>query len=437
MSEKGAYLSEAIDFNSFKLGTFNLIVAPCGSGKTTAAFHTIPNYLKVEPRRSLILINTASGADSFVMDGYGYYFDYNGPEWDANFTPQYDKPTIMTYAAFGAQVKKGDLNPEEYDYLVCDEIHSLNQYIAIARAKLLKQYPQAAPWEINDMLQITCFNYIAVETIFDMVKEGKSWIFGLTATPSQLYKNDLKKLGAIVNEVQYSQKLRAYEIFCKFDYAEIEPILRAIVPENRKRMFFFNTIKELKQYKKILMECGRAAEALWALNPDSGEYMDNHQLTTRDFILKEHRFPNDVQDLLINRAYETAITIKDPLVKEAYIHSGNKDTRDQARNRLRQDLEVVGYYNYQAGKAARKKLNLNSSIEDSIKNIPLTYFNKPLYTRDKEELIKVINFPKKWTSLKKALVQQGYSIEDKNDGKARYSIIHYIPDVSLSSCDLE
>lgn len=426
MSEnEGAFLSEAIIFDSFKLGTFNLIVAPCGSGKTTAAFHTIPDYLKVEPHRSLILINTVSGADSFIMDGYGYYFDYNGTEWDANFIPQYNKPTVMTYAAFGAQVKKGDLNPEEYDYLVCDEIHTLNQYIAIARAKLFKEYPHAAPWEINDMLQITCFNYIALETIFDMIKGGKSWVFGLTATPSQLYKNDLEKLGAIVNEVQYSQKLRAYEIFCKFDYAEVEPILRAIVPENRKRMFFFNTIKELKQYKRILIDCGRAAESLWALNPEGDDYMDEHQLTTRDFILKEHRLPNDVQDLLINRAYETAITIKDPLVKEAYIHSSNKDTRVQARNRLRQDLEVVGYYDYQAGKAARKKLNINNDMNDSISKIPLSFMNRKLYAKDKEELIQIIDFPKKWPSLKKALVQQGYNVVDKSDGKARYSMIYH------------
>lgn len=425
MSEKGAYLSEAINFDSFKLGTFNLIVAPCGSGKSTAAFHTIPEYLEVEPRRSLILINTVSGADSFVMDGHGYYFDHNGIDWDTNFTPQYDKPTIMTYAAFGAQVKKGNLSPKEYDYLVCDEIHTLNQYIAIARAKLLKQYPQAAPWEINDMLQITCFNYIAVETVFDMIKEEKSWIFGLTATPSQLYKNDLKKLGAIVNEVQYSQKLRAYEIFCKFEYAEIEPILRSIVPENRKRMFFFNTIKELQQYKQILIDCGRRAEALWALNPEGGNRMNEHQLTTRDFVLREHRFPNDVQDLLINKAYETAITIKDPQVKEAYVHTSNDDTRTQVIARLRQDMEYVGYYNHQAGKAARKKLNLKEDIDNSIRSIPMFYFNRNLYAKDKEELIQVIQFPKKWPSLKKALIQLGHEVVDKSDGKARYSIIYY------------
>jgi hypothetical protein len=55
--------------------------------------------------------------------------------------------------------------------------------------------------------------------------------------------------------------------------------------------------------------------------------MEQANLTTRDYILNEHRFPPGVQDLLINSAYETAISIKDPLVKEAYVHTSNEDTR--------------------------------------------------------------------------------------------------------------
>lgn len=426
MSEQAAYLSDAIVFDSFKLGALNLIVAPCGSGKTTAAFNTIPSHLQVSPQRSLILINTVSGAESFVEEGYGYFFDHRGKEWDATFVPQYDRPTIMTYAAFGAQIKKKCIDPKNYDYIVCDEIHSLNQYIAMARGKLKKQYPQAAPWELNDMLQITCFSYLAVETIFNTVKEGKSWVFGLTATPSQLYKNDLEKLGNIVNEVQYSQKLHAYEIFCKFEYSEIEPILRSLVPENRKRLFFFSTIKELQEYKQILLECGRAAEALWALNPENGEKMNSNQLTTRDFILKEHRFPDGVQDLLINGAYETAINIKDPLVKEAYIHTSNSDTREQARSRLRQDLEVVGYYNHSHGREKRRLSREKLEEQNAVKNLPPRFVNLPLNKTLKQELIDEIHFPKKWPSLKKALISEGYEVVEGSDGKNRYSIIKVI-----------
>ena len=377
--------------------------------------------MDVPPHKSLILINSVSGAEEFVQDDLAYYFDPEGSEWATVFHAQYDKPTVMTYAAFGAKCKSQELDPNYYDYIVCDELHVLNRYIAISRGKLSKQYPQAMPWEINDMLQMTCFSYIAVEKIYTLLKEKQKWVFALTATPSQLFKYDLAKLGQLINEVQFSQKLHAYEILTKFEYSEIEPILRAALPENRKRLFYFNTVKELNKYKQILLECGRQAEAIWSLNHDAA--MDEHALTTRDYILNEHRFPDDVQDLLINGAYETAISIKDDTVKEAYIHTGNADTRIQARNRLRQDLEVVGYYDsdaYRNNKKTKQTATLNQSY---CEKIPHDYFNKPLYNEDKDKLIQLIQFPKKWTSLKKALIAEGYTVEDSQNRQGRYSII--------------
>lgn len=420
-SDKGCYLSDALVYESFVLGKLNLIVAPCGSGKTVAAFKTIPEYLNIKPQRSLILINTTSGAEEFVNNELAYYYDYVGNEWTAPFLPQYAKPTVMTYAFFGALIKRKELNVEEYDYIVCDEIHALNTYIGMARGKLSKQYPQATPWEINDMLQMTCYTYIAVEEIERAIQHPKTWVFALTATPAQLYKGYLKHLSSLINEVQFSQKIHAYEIFCKFDYKEIEPILQQIIPANRKRLFFFNTIKELKQYRQILLECGRAAEALWSVN--SNEPMDSHALSTRAYILSDHRFPDDVQDLLINSAYETAITIKDPLVKEAYIHTGNQDTREQARNRLRQDLEVVGYYNKNGSKDARRNDKKALLLQGYIQKIPPSYYNVPLYNEEKASLIETIGFPKKWPSLKKLLVENGIQVIDSSDGKKRYSKI--------------
>ena len=414
----GNFISDVIEYDSFKLGKLNLILASCGSGKTTAAFKTIPQYLKIQPHRSLILINTVSGAEDFVNNDLAYFFD---SDWDIPFQSVPDKPTVMTYALFGAKCKTQELSPTDYDYIVCDELHVLNKYIAMSRGKLQKQYPQATPWEINDMLQMTCFTYIALEQIYQILKKQNTWVFALTATADQLYKYDLAKLGNIINEVQFSQKLHAYEILYSFEYAEIEPILRAVLPENRKRIFYFNTIKELNKYKAILIECGRKAEAIWSLSANTP--MQPHAITTREYVLSDHRFPDDVQDLLINSAYETAISIKDPLVKEAYIHTSNKDTREQARGRMRQDMEVVGYYNINKKKDARKQEKLHSQLNEYCKLIPEEYFNTRLTTQTKEELIKLIGFPKKWTSLKKALINQGFKVEDKSTGNYRYSII--------------
>lgn len=415
-----AYLGEALIYESFKLGFLNLIKAPCGSGKSTAALKTIPDYLHIEPKRCLILINSRAAAESFIADGLAINYYYDDETLKNSFTPS-DKPTVMTYAYFGAHYKKGDIPIDYYDYIVCDEIHTINSYIAMARAKLSKQYPWAAPWEINDMLQISCSNYIAIETIGNLIKKAETWVFALTATVDQLFKNDLAKLGQLVNEVEFSQKLRAYEIFCKFDYAEIEPILRAIIPENRKRLFYFHTIKELKKYKQILLECGRAAEAIWSL--DNQEKMDEHALTTRDYVIKEHRFPDDVQDLLINSAYDTSLNIKDELVKEGYFHTNNVDMREQARGRLRQDLEKVGYYNRNMKHDNRRQYIEDKICEAIALNVPECYIGVKLFAAEKDCLINELNFPKRWPSLKKALEEIGYIVENKSTGSKRYSII--------------
>lgn len=420
MEEKEVFISDAIIYESFQLGKLNLIEAPCGSGKSTAALETIPKYLNIKPNRCLILVNSRAAAESFVASGLAIN-DYYGNEKYMDSFHSIKKPTVMTYAYFGAHYKKNDFSLDFYDYIVCDEIHTLNTYIAMARSKLYKQYPNALPWEVNDMLQVTCSNYIAIETIEAAIKNKTIWVFALTATPRQLFKSDLNKLGVLVNEVKFSQKLHAYDIFCKFEYAEIEPILRAIIPENRKRLFYFHTIKELKKYKQILLDCGRAAEAIWSI--ENNEKMDAHELTTRDYVIQEHRFPEDVQDLLINSAYDTSLTIKDELVKEAYMHTSSEDVRRQGVGRLRQDLEIVGYYNKDL-KRNRRKQEAEGLLCDAIAlNIPECFIGIKLYSEDKENLIKAISFPKKWPSLKKSLLNNGYKITDKSNGNKRYSII--------------
>lgn len=72
---KEFYLSDALNYESFELGKLNLITAPCGSGKTTAAFTSIPNFLNVKPQHSLILINSRAGRDEFVNCELAYFFE--------------------------------------------------------------------------------------------------------------------------------------------------------------------------------------------------------------------------------------------------------------------------------------------------------------------------------------------------------------------------
>ena len=405
----GEFVSNALDYESFQLGQINLIVANCGSGKSTAVYKTIPEKLNTNVGRILVLIDTVAGKDSFIKEEHAQPF--------GDFPI---KPTIMTYAAFGSKIKKAEIRLKDWDMIVCDEIHNMIVPVRIARNKLQKQFPEALPWEINDMLKMTNYNYIAIEMVSEIARKGEKWVFGLTATPRNLQR--IAEFEGLINEVKFSQALRAYEIISSFDYTDIETILRAAIPDDRKRVFFFSTVKELKKYKEVLLEAGRQAEAIWSTNHE--ENMNSHQLSTRAYLLEEHKLPDDVQDLLFNSAYETAITIKDKGVKEMYIHTGNEDTRTQSRNRLRQDLEVVGYYDSKKAENQKRVARENNRGMEELWVVPESYINVKLDKKKRDEMITEIGFPKKWTSFRKWLEGHGYRVEEKIiQGATYYTIL--------------
>lgn len=418
---EGAYVGEALVYESFKKGSINLIYANCGAGKTTAVFETIPQRLGIAVSRSLFLINTSVGRDDNIFRDRAKNWEDINEGWGED---RKEKPTIMTYQKFGSLLKKDEIRIEDYDYIVCDEIHDIIYPVQIERGRLKKMFPQSFPWEINDMLKMTCFNYIAIEAISDAAKAGEKWIIGLTATPQSLEK--IQQFNNLINEVKFSQALRAYEIISSFEYTDIEDILRRKLPDGRKRAFFFNTIKELKKYKKILIEAGRKAEALWSMN-ETKQPMDAHQYATLNTILTEYKLPDDVQDLLFNSSMTTAITIKDDAVKEFYNHTGNETIRTQARNRFRQDMEVVGNYNSETAKNKNKEEKRKEELYNQEFTFPEKYLNVPLGTEDKKAIIKELGIKGSWTTLKKLLEEQGYRIEEKKITKKgsqkRFSII--------------
>ena len=427
MDDQLIYLSDDLVKEKFVQGTINLLQANCGSGKTTAAFKTIPALLDLDPNRGLYLIDTTAGEYEFVRMGYCNYYDKVRFEYD--FSDKHDKPTVMTYAKFGSLIKQRQIAPSDYQYIVADEIHSLVTPIAISRGKLKKQFPQVYPWEINDMLKMTCFNYIAAEAIHDAAVNDNLWVFGLTATPQNLHY--IQAFNQIINEVKISQQLHAYEIITSFSYSQIEPILRKFIPDSTKQLFYFNTVTELVKYRGMLIESGRKAEALWSVNHI--KEMDKHQLTTRDYLLNNYRLPDDVQDLLINAAYLTAINIKDESIKEVYVHDGNEIVRTQAVGRLRQDIPIVGFYDSKSRETQRaNEIKKNQHDSETLNKafVPKKFLDKPLFDKEKEELLKEIGYPFLFSTLKKNLLKKNYTIEShtkriRNESKRQsYVVIH-------------
>jgi hypothetical protein len=65
LNERRIYLSDVLDETVFKKGQANIIVAPCHSGKTTAAIAKL-SRLASFPEKMLFLIDTTAGKEALL-----------------------------------------------------------------------------------------------------------------------------------------------------------------------------------------------------------------------------------------------------------------------------------------------------------------------------------------------------------------------------------
>ena len=402
--KEGLHLSEALinERQQYQKGRLNLIVAQTGQGKTTAAINTIPKQLGVEPQRCLILIDTTMGEEEKIaLDECQMWGE------------KLDKPYILNYQKFGAMVKRGELTAEMFDYICCDEIHNLIKYVRIDEANIWKRNPESAREVVCLILSRESFSYIAIDTLLHWAELKGIWWFGLTATADNLEK--WVRLKSYINEIQIQEQLVAYEVFQKYEYSDIHVLLRAN-PEV-KRLIFVPKIEQGEQFAREIQEnTGRKVVCLWskrALKP-----MTNNQLGIVNHLQQNHKYPDDIDDIILTEAYATGWNLIDDNVQIVIVHSGNKDIQIQFPGRKRGDWQIQYNYNSQLAendKRLARKQQTRESIAETKWEIPQSYLRRKLTKEDKEQLIKEIGYPKKWTSLKKD-IQDRYDIQQAGTG---------------------
>lgn len=402
--KEGLHLSEALinERQQYQKGRLNLIVAQTGQGKTTAAIHTIPKQLGIEPQRCLILIDTTMGEEEKIaLDECQMWGE------------KLDKPYILNYQKFGAMVKRGELTAEMFDYICCDEIHNLIKYVRIDEANIWKRNPESAREVICLILSRESFSYIAIDTLLHWAELKGIWWFGLTATADNLEK--WVRLKSYINEIQIQEQLVAYEVFQKYEYSDVHVLLRAN-PEV-KRLIFVPKIEQGEQFAREIQEnTNRKVVCLWskhALKP-----MTNNQLGIVNHLQQSHKYPDDIDDIILTEAYATGWNLIDDNVQIVIVHSGNKDIQIQFPGRKRGDWQIQYNYNSQLAdneKRLARKQQIRESIAGTKWEIPQSYLGKKLTKEDKEQLIKEIGYPKKWTSLKKD-IQDRYDIQQAGTG---------------------
>ena len=402
--KEGLHLSEALinEQQQYQKGRLNLIVAQTGQGKTTAAINTIPKQLGIEPQRCLILIDTTMGEEEKIaLDECQMWGE------------KLNKPYILNYQKFGAMVKRGELTAEMFDYICCDEIHNLIKYVRIDEANIWKRNPESAREVICLILSRESLSYTAIDTLLHWAELKGIWWFGLTATADNLEK--WARLKSYINEIQIQEQLIAYEVYQKYEYSDVHVLLRAN-PEV-KRLIFVPKIEQGEQFAREIQEnTGRKVVCLWskrALKP-----MTNNQLDIVNHLQQNHEYPDDIDDIILTEAYATGWNLMDDNVQIVIVHSGNKDIQIQFPGRKRGDWQIQYNYNSQLAendKRLARKQQTRELIAETKWEIPQSYLGRKLTKEDKEQLIKEIGYPKKWTSLKKD-IQDRYDIQQAGTG---------------------
>lgn len=242
------------------------------------------------------------------------------------------KIKVLTYAQFGKIMSKDYLRKAIYKYfdlVIMDEFHNLFDY--------------ADKFDKDDNILysniINNLSGIALNTL----------LVCLTATPYYV-NNGIEKIGGLNKEL-YNIILNQKQINQLRQYEE-STVIRQLNPINdvkwlclnkdkvdkmeqlgNKVLIYTTQIKTCNKYKEMLIKSGYIVESLW-----TERKMNNKQKELKKYLIENEVYPDNLNVLIINKAYDTGWDLKDNRIQFVIIDSGNPTIQTQVRNRCRHDI---------------------------------------------------------------------------------------------------
>ena len=414
---EGEYLKDIIDMDD--IGgeeILNLIVAPCGSGKTTFALETLVPYLG-GPEKTLYLIDTLAGRDQLLQNPLCKCYD---KQWRENLKPTDEdlpnlegesKVIVMTYAYFGTLCKYFPRWNESIEILICDEIHKLIEMINWAK----KGTPR------NENIYALAWDSIFSSCI---LLDRTRYTYALTATPQQLLREFSDRneddgewvlnpsYTNLVYEVPLYGTPRHYEQKNIHKYNNLIMLCNRL-PLKKKGIIYMSRISTMLQCEEALRKRGLNAVSIWSPHNQSW-WIGKERNDIRNYIIKNAAIPDDIDVLLINKSCETSINIKSH-IDYMVVHSSEEDTITQAIGRYRNDLEDLYLYD---------------NDMDDILELPTEMIDAPLFKEDVEKYIKDQNIKDLYGRIMKQpsfieyLEWSGYTVTHKKvKGGKRYIVV--------------
>lgn len=404
----GVYLSDAINTDDFRLGKINLIQSNCGSGKSYFAIKKLP--LLASCRGKVVyLIDTIAMKEFLGLQEECKIYDPSDDEIIkgeiVNFSADDDKIIVMTYAKMGLILKKKPDLFDNVEIIICDEIHQIPKFIEWSKQKVKKLHPIASEEEIASILTYDCGAYLAAQYLENFAAglspDGRKvikqkLIVGLSATPARAYA----QFGQIIEDIKIKAQTRAYETLNTIYYTDLATVIREI-GSNKKVLLYVPRITQMENGIKIARAMGVRAEGIWSVN-NIEHKMSEEQIRIKDYLITNQQIPAEYDFLFINAAYETAINIYGNL-DCVVLHTRDKDSQVQGRNRYRGDLDTQYVL----------------ADQDTIIEVkmPIEFLEVPLDKELKERICQYFKFTNKegrimgWTTCKKKLKEMGYEVK--------------------------
>ena len=370
-----------------------MIIAPCGSGKTTAAINKIA-ALASSPRKALFLIDTQNGNLRLAQNEaltlpYTFFVEMAGRPITWGELPP-DKIVVTTYAQFGVWVKDNPDFAANFEVIICDEAHNI------------VVFPTFSP-QPN-------FASIARDAICKASANPAIMVVGITATPEPLEKWHCPQHIVPID----ASELRQYENYNIQPYASLRQTVKNI-PDGKTGMLYVPHIHTMKACAEIAAAAGHKPICVWSASNEEHP-MTEEQLAARDYILKNEELPPQYDLFIFNASCETSINIRGQ-VDYFIAHTTIPTHSTQARGRYRGDLETLYVFDREC---------------DEPLIVPEEFLDIQLFKEEQRELrvrlsIKdakghYLAYNKQWERIETS----GYTVDCGRDDNRRYVIIRKI-----------
>lgn len=403
-ADRRVYVSDVVDLHDIKRGKLNLIFAPCGCGKTYFVENTLKRNAQEKTGKDLLYLSpTISLREAVEHRGTPVEsLDWNGLpvyEW------KQDGITAMTYAAFGKRIYEAKMacTYKDADWWNGRAIICLDE---LSQAVRQSRFPSGGG--LN-------YTKIAFDEIVRRVRNVNNVVVTVSATPTlavSRFINDIHLVKMREAPVGYiDERVERYD--------RLDRVLKSLDPSQRG-IIYIRHIKQLLDAEQALRDRGISATAIFSKHSKYHK-MSPDRLKVIQTLVSEEKLPDDVQVLLINAAFETGLNIRPEKSHLDYVvvHESSEETQIQARGRYRGDIGVAYYKKFSDERPEH--------VIDAETVAP--YLERKLTTADTKELSEKLDLrdgrgrPLGWTSVKRVLMNQGYTVDSPRSSATRYTWI--------------